>query len=39
MIEMASLRAVHTLYTDLPPEPAYERLLRDLDVRCVVANA
>ncbi len=38
MIEMASLRAVHTLYTDLPPEPAYERLLRDLDVRCVVAN-
>ena len=39
MLEMASLRAVHTLYTDLPPEPAYERLLRDLDVRCVVANA
>ena len=38
MIEMAPLKVVHTLFTDQPPEPAFERLLRDLDVRCVVAN-
>ena len=39
MIEMAPLKAVHTLFTDLPPDPAFEALLRDLDVRCVVANS
>ena len=39
MIEMAPLQAVHTLFTDLPPEPAFERLLRELGVRCVVASA
>lgn len=37
MIEMASLKAVHTLFTDAPPEPVFERLLQDLGVRCVVA--
>lgn len=39
MIEMAPLKVVHTLFTDLPPDPAFERLLRDLEVRCVVAPA
>jgi len=38
MIEMAPLKVVHTLFTDLPPDPAFDRLLRDLDVRCVVAH-
>lgn len=37
MIEMAPLKVVHTLFTDLPPDPAFEHLLRDLDVRCVLA--
>jgi len=36
---MAPLRLVHTVFTDQPPEPAFERLLRDIDVRCVVAPA
>ena len=31
MIEMAPLRLVHTVFTDQPPEPAFERLLRDID--------
>ena len=39
MIEMAPLKVVHTLFTDLPPDPAFECLLRDLEVRCVVAPA
>ena len=39
MIEMAPLKAVHTLFTDTLPEPTFERLLRDQDVRCVVAPA
>ncbi|MFT4192601.1 MAG: DeoR/GlpR family DNA-binding transcription regulator [Comamonas sp.] len=39
MIEMAPLHRVHTVFTDQPPEPAFERLLRDIDVRCVVAPA
>ena len=30
---------VHTLFTDLPPDPAFEHLMRDLDVRCVVAQS
>jgi DeoR family glycerol-3-phosphate regulon repressor len=38
MIEMAPLKVVHTLFTDTPPEPNFERLLRDQDVRCVVAH-
>lgn len=38
MIEMAPLRAVNTLFTDTRPDAAFERLLRDLDVRCVVAD-
>ena len=39
MIEMAPLKVVHTLFTDTLPEPTFERLLRDQDVRCVVAPA
>lgn len=39
MIEMAPLKVVHTLFTDTPPEPDFERLLRDQDVRCVVAHS
>lgn len=38
MIEMAPLKAVHALFTDLPPDPHFEHLLRDLDVRCIVAK-
>jgi len=38
MIEMAPLRAIHTLFTDQPPPAPYDRLLRDVDVRCVVAS-
>lgn len=38
MIEMAPLKVVHTLFTDQRPDAAYERLMRDLDVRCVVAD-
>ncbi len=38
MIEMAPLRAIHALFTDQPPPAPYDRLLRDLDVRCVVAS-
>ena len=29
---------VHTLFTDQRPDATYERLMRDLDVRCVVAE-
>lgn len=39
MIEMAPLKVVHTLFTDLPPEPGFEHVLRDLDVRCIVAHS
>lgn len=39
MIEMAPLKVVHTLFTDATPEPDFERLLRELDVHCVVAPA
>ena len=39
MIEMAPLKAVHTLFTDSPPDPTFEHLMRDLDVRCVVAQS
>jgi DeoR family glycerol-3-phosphate regulon repressor len=38
MIEMAPLNAVHTLFTDLPTEPALAQLMRDQGVRCVVAQ-
>jgi hypothetical protein len=38
MIEMAQLNAVHTLFTDLPTEPALAQLMRDQGVRCVVAQ-
>ncbi len=38
MIEMAPLKVVHTLFTDQRPDATYERLMRDLDVRCVVAE-
>jgi DeoR family glycerol-3-phosphate regulon repressor len=38
MIEMAPLKVVHTLFTDTAPEFEFDRLLRDLDVRCVVAK-
>jgi DeoR family glycerol-3-phosphate regulon repressor len=37
MIEMARLNQVHTLFTNAPPEPPFERLLREHDVRCVIA--
>lgn len=37
MIEMAPLKAVHTLFTDQAPNAEFERLLRDQGVRCVVA--
>ena len=37
MIEMATLSQVHTLFTNAPPEPPFERLLREHDVRCVIA--
>jgi DeoR family glycerol-3-phosphate regulon repressor len=37
MIEMARLSQVHTLFTNAPPEPPFERLLREHDVRCVIA--
>ena len=38
MIEMAPLKVVHTLFTDLPPEPAFEQRLREQGVTCVVAQ-
>ena len=38
MIEMAPLQAVHTLFTDLPPEPALAQLMDDQGVQCVVAQ-
>jgi DeoR family glycerol-3-phosphate regulon repressor len=38
MIEMAPLKAVHTLFTDIAPAPAQQRLMEDLGVRCVVAT-
>ena len=39
MIEMAPLKAVHTLFTDRAPATAQQRLMEDLGVRCVVAQA
>jgi DeoR family glycerol-3-phosphate regulon repressor len=39
MIEMASLREVHTLFTDAPLEPSFERLMHEHDVRCVIAQS
>jgi DeoR family glycerol-3-phosphate regulon repressor len=39
MIEMAPLKALHTLFTDAPLSPDFEQLLRDQSVRCVVAPA
>jgi DeoR family glycerol-3-phosphate regulon repressor len=39
MIEMAPLKVVHTLFTDIAPAPAQQRLMADLGVRCVVAQA
>jgi DeoR family glycerol-3-phosphate regulon repressor len=38
MIEMAPLKAVHTLFTDRTPATAQQRLMEDLGVRCVVAK-
>jgi DeoR family glycerol-3-phosphate regulon repressor len=38
MIEMAPLKVVHTLFTDLPPEPGFEQRLREQGVTCVVAQ-
>ncbi len=38
MIEMAPLQAVHTLFTDLPTEPALAQLMNDQGVQCVVAE-
>ena len=39
MIEMAPIKAVHTVFTDTPPDAAFERLLRDWGVHCVVASS
>jgi DeoR family transcriptional regulator, glycerol-3-phosphate regulon repressor len=39
MIEMAPIKAVHTVFTDTTPDAAFERLLRDWDVHCVVASS
>jgi DeoR family glycerol-3-phosphate regulon repressor len=39
MIEMAPLKALHTLFTDAPPNAEFETLLRDQAVRCIVAPA
>jgi DeoR family transcriptional regulator, glycerol-3-phosphate regulon repressor len=38
MIEMAPLKVVHTLFTDLAPEPAQQRLMDETGVRCVVTQ-
>lgn len=38
MVEMAPLRALHTLFTDAPPPPMYAQLIQDAQVRCVVAD-
>ena len=38
MIEMAPLKVVHTLFTDIAPQAAQQRLMNDLGVRCVVAQ-
>lgn len=39
MIEMAPLKALHTLFTDAPLPSEFETLLRDQGVRCVVASS
>jgi DeoR family glycerol-3-phosphate regulon repressor len=39
MIEMAPLKVVHTLFTDMAPAPAQQRLMAELGVRCVVAQS
>jgi DeoR family glycerol-3-phosphate regulon repressor len=39
MIEMAPLHVLHTLFTDAPLSPDFERLLCDKAVRCIVAPA
>jgi len=39
MIEMAPLKALHTLFTDAPLPCEFETLLRDQGVRCVVASS
>jgi hypothetical protein len=36
---MAPIKAVHTVFTDTAPDAAFERLLRDWDVHCVVASS
>jgi DeoR family transcriptional regulator, glycerol-3-phosphate regulon repressor len=38
MIEMAPLSAVHTLFTDAPPPPAFQQLLDKAKVRCLIAK-
>jgi DeoR family glycerol-3-phosphate regulon repressor len=38
MIEMAPLKVVHTLFTDIAPQAAQQRLMEELGVRCVVAT-
>lgn len=39
MIEMAPLKVVHTLFTDIAPAPAQKKLMEELGVRCVVAQS
>jgi DeoR family glycerol-3-phosphate regulon repressor len=38
MIEMAPMKVVHTLFTDIAPQTAQQRLMEKLGVRCVVAT-
>jgi hypothetical protein len=38
MIEQASLRVMHTLFTDIASALAQQRLIEHLDVRCVVSQ-
>jgi DeoR family glycerol-3-phosphate regulon repressor len=36
MVELGRLDQVHRLYTDQPPPPAFDRLLADAQVQCIV---
>jgi DeoR family glycerol-3-phosphate regulon repressor len=39
MIEMAPLKVVHTLFTDIAPATEQKKLMDELGVRCVVAQS
>jgi hypothetical protein len=38
-IVLDPLKAVHTLFTDLPPDARFEQMMREQGVRCIVAPA